>query len=106
MNYQYETIELTLELLTESPVLTEVQDFIVTFRQKCRTMEKHMNDSAVSFDPEANTINLTLTQRETGAFEAGRTAVQVNILHTNGERVTSDVGFVDFRANLHEAVMV
>lgn len=105
--YIYETVDFPLVLTSEDgqPLLNDISNVMVSLRQSIVLVEKDLSSSDISLDTENNTINLHLSQEDTGKFKQGNAVIQVNLLYTNTERDTSVQGTITVLDNLHKKVM-
>ena len=109
--YLFETLDWAIELVPEDESIIEglLDDYdvvIVTISQRDgATISKSSKDSGISVDTETNTINLSLTQSETGAFSKGDAEIQINVKFNNSNRKVSVKGNIQVLDNLYKEVI-
>lgn len=107
--YAWETIDFTIQLTREdgtTGVLQDARNIIISFGQGNALIEKDMTSGDVGFDVDNDTINVRLSQEETGKFTPNHKAIcQINILYESSERDTSCQVYIDVKPNLHRKVM-
>lgn len=80
-------------------------DVYVTFANKLRNVSFTVSNPTVTTDPEGSTIEVHLTQAQTGTFGYGEdVAVQVNWLNA-GERYATEIATVAWNENLIKEVL-
>lgn len=107
--FQWETVDFPFQLSREdgtTGILTDCKDVIISFAQGSVLLEKNMDSPDVALDIENDTVNVHLSQEETGQFMAGKDAnVQINILYEDTERDASAEATLSVLRNLHREVM-
>ena len=101
--YQYTTPTITITI-PEALDVSEITALVVVLQQGPRSLEKTLDDSNVQLDTENNAITITLTQEETGAFEAGTVKIQCHILVGNTAYATNEM-IAPIHNNLHKEVI-
>lgn len=101
--YQYQTIDLPLELNVEG-VLQGWKKVYVSIQQGEVFIEQ--DDSTLGIDEEHDTINMHLSQEETGMFRVGPALLQVNIFKEGDVRPVSDEVEIEFAKNQHPRVIL
>ena len=84
--YCWETYPLTITVRNEG-ALDDAAQIVVSFAQAGNHVD--LTGDRLAVDAANGTIQLTLTQAETGIFAPGNVAVQVNVLYEDSERDTS-----------------
>lgn len=90
------------------PVDLTGADIYVTIKQGPRKLQKTGSDVVFVYDSESGktTLTVTLTQEETGAFLAEKTAtVQVNWIFSDGIRSATNIKKIDVTENLLNEVI-
>lgn len=101
--YLWETANLTLRIAGED-ALTDYEHVIVSIAQH-GSLVVELDETVLGIDPAEQTINVHLTQEQTGSFSKGAADVQVNIYYTDTERDATCKGQIDVLDNLHKQVM-
>lgn len=79
-------------------------DVFVTLSQNVTTVTKQIYDFTVS--DNVTTINVHLTQQETGQFSAvAKVQIQVNWISASGDRAATNIAFVSLFDNLLSQVI-
>ena len=91
----------TLPLTVRGADLTAC-DVWVTITQGAYRLERKVE---CSYDGTDTTIELTLTQEETGALKRGKSKVQVNWIDAQGRRDATRIREVDVAENLQDRVV-
>lgn len=108
--YVWETKDFPIHLTTQDEsntgILEDLKDVIISFGQGKKLVEKDMASPDVALDPENDIINVHLSQEETGTFKENQdVTVQVNFYYTSAERDTSAQTTIKALPNLHKEVM-
>ena len=103
--YQYETadLRLTIDDGQGGTPLEGYDRIVVSIRQARARLDLTGDDLGV--DVPASTINVHLTQEQTGAFEAAPAQVQVNVYYSDSERDVTAKGEVKVLDNLYKQVI-
>lgn len=106
--FLWETVDLPLEIYREdgtTGILQGLKNVIISFQQGKILIEKDKDSPDVSIDTEHDTINIHMSQEDTGAFREGEVDVQINLLYDSHERDTTCEAVITALRNLHKAVM-
>lgn len=90
------------------PVDLTGADIYVTIKQGQRKLQKTGSDVVSVYDSESGktTLSVTLTQEETGAFLAEKSAtIQVNWIFADGTRSATNIKKIDVSENLLSEVI-
>lgn len=104
----YETVNLPIHLTSkdgETGILTNCKNVVISLKQKSLLLEKDKESADVAIDAENDTINLYLSQEDTGRFKPGEASMQINILYEDKERDTSAQATILVLDNYHKEVM-
>ena len=100
--YRYETATLPLKF-TPSGVLNDYEHIIVSIAQNETQID--INEDNLTIDTANDTINVSLSQEQTGNLKIGKADIQVNIYYQNTERDVSTCGSIVILDNLYKKVI-
>lgn len=107
--YVWETVDFPIEVKAEdgtTGILTDLKNLIITLRQGSKAVEKDLTSPDLAIDTETDTINLHLSQEDTGTFTPETYVdIQANFLYESEDRDTTAEAQIFAKRNLHAKVM-
>lgn len=100
--YQFTTPLVSIEMPEDIPVAS-IDKLVVTLKQDAIKLCK--SNSEVLLDSETNSVIVSLTQEETGAFRKGQMSVQLHF-SVDGEVMASDTAWITVDENIHGEALV
>lgn len=101
--YMWETADLAITLTGDGNPLEDYSKVVVSIYQPYGRVD--LTDDSLGIDVDAQTINVHMTQEQTGKFKAGTAEIQVNVYYSDTERDTSAKGVLTVYDNLYRQAM-